>query len=565
MKTKSLLIVAAVGVILAAGSAQDPAPQTKTSTYETKLKPVFQEWERPDRPGGVVAVVEKGEVVFKKCFGLANVEYQVANTPRTVYDVGQLAEAVTGMALAMLEDQGKLSAADRVKKYIPELPSCADGLIVDHLIYHTSGLIDWLDLLPPAGWNEGDVITLDQILKVAQRQSRLLIEPGSKYSYSRTDYVLLSELVRRVTGRSFREWTWDNIFKTLGMTRTHFHDNLREVVEDRAYSINYHSRDGYLKGADNLSAVGALSLFTTLDDFIKWMVNLEAPKIGSAKVREKMLISGKLSDGAEAGHSYGLVVDSYRGLKRVQKNGSWAGFRSAFQYFPDASFGVVIFSNWDYGVYEPSSYAVSVASVCLEPLLEKPKKPEPRPEKKRAAELNPEALAQYEGEYRAGGRTYLTIAQEKGTLLFQAGGQAFRLVPAGEGKFSFEDPNIPLVLTFSRGPDGKVSRLSYAAGAGEIIAPKIEREKLTPDQLKPYEGIYACGELDTRYEIAVRDGRLVLTSLRMRDVVLSPENRRTFVGDRPGFQLVSFLLSGGGEVNGFVIDTDPLRHLVFKK
>jgi len=190
--------------------------------------------------------------------------------------------------------------------------------------------------------------------------------------------------VRRVTGQSFREWTWDHIFKPLGMTRTHFHDNLREVVEDRAYSINYHSRDGYLKGADNLSVPGALSLFTSLDDFIKWIVNLEAPKIGSAAVREKMLTSGKLSDGAEVGYSYGLIVDSFRGLKRVQKNGSWGGFRSAFQYYPEQSFGVVVLSNWDYAWNEPNSHADNVARVCLESTIEKLKKEQPAPGRKRS-------------------------------------------------------------------------------------------------------------------------------------------------------------------------------------
>jgi len=569
VKIKSLLVVALGSVFLAVGYAQVPAGQTETSSYEAKIKLIFQEWERPDRPGGVVAVVEKGQVVFKKCFGLANVEYQVPNSSRTVYDVGQLAEAVTGMAVAMLEDQGKLSASDLVKKYIPELPSCADGLTVAHLVYHTSGLIDWLDLLAPAGWNEGDIITLEQILKVVGRQSSLLIEPGSKYSYSRTDYVLLSELVRRVSGRPFREWTWENIFKPLGMTRTHFHDNFREVVEDRAYSINYHSREGYLKGADNLSAVGALSLFTTLDDFIKWMVNLEVPKIGSAKIREKMLVSGRLADGGEAGHSYGLVVDSHQGLRRLRKSGSWGGFRSAFQYYPGQSLGVVVLSNWDYAWNEPNSHADNVARACLESTLEKLKKEQPAPaatsKKKTAIKLSPSALAEYEGEYRAGGRSYLTIAQEKGVLVFKAGGQAFRLVPAGEMEFSLEDPNIPVVVKFSIAPDGKVNRLTYRAGLQETSALKITRETLAPEQLKKYAGTYHNADLNVRYEIAVREGRLVLSSLRTRDVVLSPENRRTFLGDSAGFQLVSFLLGEGGEVDGFVIDTDQLRRLEFKK
>jgi CubicO group peptidase (beta-lactamase class C family) len=546
--------------------AQQPTASGQSPTHEEKLNRVFQEWERPDRPGGVVAVVEKGQVVYKRCFGQANVEYQLATTPQTVYDVGQLAEAVTGMAVAMLEDQGKISAADPIKKYLPDLPSWADGLTVGHLIHHMSGLPDWYELMTVAGWNDGDAMTLDQILKILKRQKQLLFEPGSRSLSSRTDYVLLGEVVRRVTGQSFRDWTWANIFKPLGMTRTLFRDSYREIVEDRAYSINYHYRDGYLKGADNLGAVGSLGLFTTLDDFIKWVLNLDNPVVGSARVKDKMLTSGKLSDGREAGFSYGFAVDSYKGLKRIHKSGSWGGFRTAFRYFPAASFAVFVFCSWDYSWNDPNQCADNAADVCLDTLLEKPAAPPaPAAAKRKSLKLSPAELSQYVGEYRSGGWGYLTIAQEKDVLLFKAGGQAFPLISMGEGRFSFEDPNIPIVLTFSRGPDGKVSQFSFDPGNGEVTAHRVERETLTPEQLKIYEGAYYCEDLDARYEIVTREGRLVLTGLRMRNVALTPENRKAFVSDGAGFQLISFLIGEKGEVIGFRVESDSLRHLAFKK
>ena len=566
MKLKFLFMVSIPILFSVAALAQQTNAPAQPPTYEEKLARVFQEWERPDRPGGVVAVVEKGKVVYKKCFGQANVEYQLPTTPQTVYDVGQLAEAVTGMAVAMLEDQGKISAAESVKKYLPELPSWADGLTVAHLIYHTSGLPDWYELMTAAGWNEGDAMTLDHILKILKRQKQLLFEPGTKSLPSRTDYVLLGEVVRRVTGQSFRDWTWANIFKPLGMTRTLFRDSCREIVEDRAYSINYHYRDGYLKGADNLGAVGSLGLFTTLDDFIKWVLNLDNPVVGSAQVKDKILTSGKLSDGREAGQSCGFAVDSYKGLKRVHKSGSWGGFRTSFRYFPAASFAVFVFCSWDYNWNDPNQCADNAADVCLEPLLEKPAAPPaPAAAKRKPLKLSPAELSQYVGEYRSGGWGYLTIAQAKDALQFKAGGQAFPLISMGEGRFSFEDPNIPIVLTFSRGSDGKVSQFSFDPGNGEVTAHRVERETLTADELKLYEGTYYCDELDARYEMASREGRLVLTGLRLRDVALTPENRKTFVSDSAAFQLVSFLIGEKGEVTGFRVESGSLRQLVFGK
>lgn len=562
---KKITCFVTIGALaLTAGLAQEPSAQGQASPYAEALDRVFQEWERPDRPGGVVAVVENGKVVYKRCFGQANVEYALAITPQTVFDVGQLAEAVTGMTIAMLEEEGKLSAADPLIKHLPEFPSWAESVTVAHLLYHTSGLTDVFDLLPLAGWNEGDIITSDQLFKLARRQNDLRFDPGTKMVPSRTDYLLLAEIVRRVTGQTFRDWTWENIFKPLGMTRTLFRENYREVLEDRAYSINYHSRDGYLKGMDGSGAAGPLSLFTTLDDFVRWLVDLEAPEVGSAYVRAKVLASGKLNDGREAGHSYGLAVDSERGLKRVQKSGSWGGFRAAFRYYPEVSFGVFVFTNWDYGWNDPDQHAGSVAAACLESRMEKPQQAVTPAVPKKSITLAPEALAQLEGEYRQG-RTYLFVTVEKGVPLFKVPGQTFRLVPTGEAELSFEDPNIPIVLVFSKGADGKVTQLSYTAGAREAIAPKVQRENVTPEDLKRYEGTYVCGELDARYDIVEKEGRLVLGSLRTNDVILTPENRRTFVGNTPSLELLSFLVDESGAVSGFRVDSDGLRHLVFMR
>jgi hypothetical protein len=227
---------------------------------------------------------------------------------------------------------------------------------------------------------------------------------------------------------------------------------------------------------------------------------------------------------------------------------------------------VFVFGNWDYAWNNPEDVADGAADVCLEPLLEKPQAPPaPAPAKRKPAKLNPAELAPYLGEYRAGGVGYTSVALEKGVLVFKAGSQTFPLVPAGEGRFAFADPNIPIVLTFSKGPDGKVNQMSFNPGTGEVNAPKVERETLTADGLKPYEGVYYCEELDARYEIILREGKLILTGLRTRDVTLNPENRKTFMSNSAGFPVISFSFGEKGEVPGFRVESDSLRLLVFRK
>jgi len=568
VKNRPLVLFSAIVVLIVPALAQQTNAPAPLQTVEQKLNRVFQEWERPDRPGGVVAVIEKGNVVFKKCFGQANVEYQIATTPKTAFDVGQLAEVITGMAVAMLEEQGKLAASDPLKKYLPVVPAYADAVTIGHLVHHTSGFPDWYELMTAAGWNDGDVVTVEQVHKIMMRQKRLLFEPGTKSYPSRTDYVLLGAVVRVVTGQSLRDWAWANIFKPLGMTRTLFRDSYREVIENRAYSINYHYRDGDLKAADNLGAVGSMGLFTTLDDFTKWVQNLENPAVGTALVKEKMLTSGKLTDGGAAGFSYGFAVDSYKGVKRVYKSGSWGGFRAAFRHFPTVSLTVFVFGNWDYAWNNPEDVADGAVDVCLEPHLEKPQAPPapaPKPAKGKPAKLKPEEIAPYLGEYRAEGVGYITVALEMGAPVLKAGSQAFPLVSAGEDRLAFADPNIPIVLTFTKGADGKVSQVSFNPGTGETTAPKVERETLTPDMLKAYEGTYYCEELDARYEIVLREGRLLLTSLRASDIPLNPENRKTFISGSAGFPVITFSFDEKGGVTGFRVESESLRLLVFQK
>ncbi len=567
MKSKistSLLVILLVSVSLSGGQEKTSGNAPQESSIEAELKPIFQEWERPDRPGGVVAIMEKGEIVYKKSFGLANIEYRQPNTSQTVFDVSSLAEPITGMAIAMLEEQGKLTASEPVRKYIPELPECMGSVTIAHLLYHTSGLVDWFDLLTLAGWDERDVITTDHVFKLLQRQKDLLFAPGSEYRHSRTDYTLLAELVKRVTDKPFRDWTWENIFRPLGMIDTLFRDNPREILENRAYSINYHYRDGYLKGADNLGVVGANSLYTSLDDFIKWISNIQSQKLGPAAVLEKMLTSGKLSDGKDAGHSYGFRTETKNGLKRILKDGFWGGFHAAFRYYPDVSFAVVIFSNWDYSWYSPANHAENVVNVCLKSYMQKEEKAKPGSEKKEEMELSPIILGQYQGEFRLQPGTYMTIKMEdENLMLFLPGGQKYRLTPVSESEFLFL--NQFYTVSFHKDQNDQISHLNLRGGSQDFNAPRIERVELNHEQLKLHEGTYYNEETDSRYEIRLGEKGLVITSLRGGDVSLTPESRNYFIGNSLIFRLIAFSTDESGEIAGFRIDSDNLQHFIFKK
>ena len=343
------------------------------------------------------------------------------------------------------------------------------------------------------------------------------------------------------------------------MTRSLFRDDHREIIKDRAYSISYSNFEGYLRGADNLAVVGSTSLFTTLDDFTKWMLNLETKSIGSPSSMAKMATSGKLSDGTDAGHSYGFRLDTYQGLKRMSKNGGWGGFRAAFHYYPDIPFGVFAFVNWDYNVYDPVRAVESITQIYLESHMTQEKKVTPEPTKKKPIELNLDTLKTYEGHYRMGPGSYLQIKVQESHLIADFGGAVFRLVPLSETEFLIADIGLPVY--FGKDAQGKIDGFSFQ----QNTAPKVELVEVNSEQLKAYEGRYVNEDLDTTYDIVLRDDNLVLTSLRRRDIALTPENPKTFAGRSRILSMFAFKIDDDKKIAGFCVDTDSLRPFFFKK
>ena len=187
-----------------------------------KVDALFAEWDKPGSPGAAVAIVKNGLVMYQKGYGSANLEYDIPITSSTIFHVGSVSKQFTAFAITVLAHEGKLSLDDDIRQYLPELPAFGVPITIRHLMHHTSGLRDEVFLLAMAGWRLDDVITKAHILKLVRSQRELNFRPGEKYRYSNTGYTLLAEIVERVSGKSFREWTATNIFEPLGMTSTLF-------------------------------------------------------------------------------------------------------------------------------------------------------------------------------------------------------------------------------------------------------------------------------------------------------------------------------------------------------
>lgn len=337
-------------------------------------------------PGVAIAVVKDGKTVFKKGYGLANLEYNIPIETTTPFHVASISKQFAAFATYLLQEQGKISLEDDINKYIAGLPDYGKTIKIKHLLAHTSGLKDQWALLTLAGWRMDDVITNNQILKLAQQQKALNFEPGSQFMYSNTGYTFLALIIESVTGKTFAEYTQKNIFEPLGMVNSQFYDNYKKVVENRAYSYEK-SGDVYLKSKLNYATTGATSLFTTVEDLAKWVSNFHQPIVGTAEMIRKFNEVSYLDDGKPViwaqlpnktlYHAKGQLNYPYKGLEVFSHGGHDAGFRAVLTRYPAHQFAVITLSNNEH--YTMTQKTFPLAELYLKDFLVEEVKTPPNP------------------------------------------------------------------------------------------------------------------------------------------------------------------------------------------
>ena len=377
---------------------------TTHETLQAKVDKLFAEWNRSDSPGAALAVTRDGEALYKQEYGIANLEYDIPITTTTTFELASVSKQFTAFAIAMLSYEGKLSLDDDIRMYLPDIPDFGSTITIRHLLHHTSGIRDYIQLFVLAGVRLDDVVSLKDVLKMVRRQKALNFEPGTAHLYSNTGYNLLAAIVEAVTGDSFRKWTDTNIFKPLDMVNSQFCDDHEMILKNRAYGYQAVENDGFKHAVNNTTAVGDGFLYSTVEDLAKWLLNLDTARIGGQTVLEQMHERGVLNNGEQIDYAFGLHISEYRTLKTVRHGGSWQGFQSHLMHFPDQKFGIVILCNLD--TSNPRSLAEKVVDIYLADVLAPVKASEPEIAAEPAEEtkfelLAPEQLIEFEGDYYA--------------------------------------------------------------------------------------------------------------------------------------------------------------------
>jgi CubicO group peptidase (beta-lactamase class C family) len=481
-------------------------------------------------------------------------------TPATVFHVASMSKQFTAASVLMLAQEGKLALDDEAKKYVPELPDFGVPITLRQLLHHTSGLRDQWELLGLAGWRYSlDLITDADVLAVLSRQKALNFTPGSKYLYSNTGYTLLAQVVKHLSGQSFRSFTSDRILSPLGMSHSHFRDDHAEIVKDIAYG--YAPRNGgFGLSVPNFDTVGATSLLTTVEDLALWDQNFYSPRVGGEALVNRLQERGTLTNGTQISYAAGLEIGKYRALDIVDHAGGDAGYRADLIRFPGQHFSVALLCNLASinpgfltrriaDIYLASSFAAAPGAA---PALS------PQP--------GGEQLKRWAGLYvDADESDRIMRVRVEGTTLasgLDVDGRLGDLEAIGDGRFrSVREPQTEFV--FEGGGDGAPATLTtYTAGKLQYRYARASSYAPTPAQLQEFTGVYRSDEVDIPYEVILRDGKLLVHSLKSNDVPLLPVAIDLFNGRG---NRIRFTRDAQGRITGALLHSSRIYNFRFER
>lgn len=460
-------------VLLVVGCSIDAAGQraaTPPSDWKARVDRVFAEFDKGTSPGCAVALYQNGSIVYERGYGYADLEHDIRITPESTFYVGSLSKQFTAFAAALAVQRGRLALDDDVRKYVPELPSYGPPITVRHLVHHTSGLRDINTLLSIAGRRGDEAFDNLEVLRTVVRQKALNFTPGDEYLYSNSGYAVLALVVERAMGVPFGRFTEENIFKPLGMTSTHFHDDQSRMVRHRADAYSRAGGEIRLDTPVNQRA-GAGGVFTNVRDLLHWDENFYTARLGGADLIKQVQTPGRLNSGTEQTYAWGLTVGAYRGQRTVDHGGSLGGYRAHLIRFPDQHFSVAALCNM--ASIAPSGLVREVADVYLGDALA-PQAASGRGGRGGAGAaagggansgtitLSTSQLAQYPGTYYSEelDATY-TIAAKDGQLAITRRAPASIIAtPTAMDQFRMAS----MTLRFLRDPGGRVVALAVDAG-----------------------------------------------------------------------------------------------------
>ncbi len=543
MKTPAFLITFLL-VSLSFGQVPDKAKVVAGSerAFEKATKAVVL-----PAPGCAVGVSLNGESVFERAFGLAEMEHNIANTPQTIFESGSVAKQFTAAALVLLQQEGKLSIDDPVRKYLPELPDYGTPLTIRHMLNHTSGLRDWFSVRALSGEGAGEhIITQQMIFDTVVRQKGLDFKPGAEYSYSNSGYQLAAMIVERVSKQKFADFVAERILRQVGMKNTGYRDDFQRITPGRAQAYSKSGDGPWRLNMPMMNAHGGGGMLTTVGDWLKWNAMLDA-RTWNGPLVDALETLGILNSGQKINYALGLSVGSYKGNKQIAHSGATAGYRTFLARFPERKLSIAVLCNGT--APDPTTLANSVADEILGPF---PDPPSASSTEKLAIQQPEKYVGLWKNERT---KTAMRFALNNGEL--RAGTTPVRATPDGSMMVGSNK------ITFKY--DGAGKPISFDATANnDTVRFTIEAEwQPTAADITAFAGDWYSDDAEAKVKFIAEDANPFLQFRNTPRVALKPLYKDCFT-DASG-QIFWFDRDATGKVVGMHIGAGRMRDMPFDR
>lgn len=545
MKIKSFLVLLALLLSFNITSGQ---------SLEKQIDAIFTEAYPADKPGATVLISKDDKVIYRKAFGLANLELNVPMKPENVLELASITKQFTGVAILMLMEQGKLNLQDPLSKFIDDYPK-GNEITIHHLLIHTSGIKSYTSIPEFIKMARTDMTPTELIGHF--KDLPMDFEPGERYAYNNSAYILLGYIIEQISGLSYEEFIHKNIFDKLGMKNSYY-GSRSKIIPNRAYGYQPDTQGG-LKNADYLSMTlpyAAGSLMSTVDDMFLWNKAIHHNTLISEKSKQLAFTNYTLNNGRPINYGYGWGINELAGFTSIEHTGGIFGFTTSGIYLPKENIYAIVLTNKDDGNAPEPLNLKATAIVLGKPLVEKP-----------AVTLTEAQLQQWTGAYQFEDVVRFINFNDGSLYSTREGGQPFKLIPVSENSFQFEGSFTTYDFSIKNGKKEVLfaDRINKSKGVETDKNPKPEKEaiSLPKEILANYEGTY---ELQPSFQIVVttQDNRIFAQATGQPQFELFAESENTFFlkvveakvtfNKNPDGSIKSLtLFQGGQEIEGIKI------------
>lgn len=549
-----LALILSVTLVVGIVRAQDARDQSDTASAATRADDVMSRWNESG-PGCSAAVSRSGEIVYRRAAGSANLEYATPLAPTSIFHVASVSKQFTAMSVLLLAERGALGLDDEVRKYEPRWMT-TPAVTIRQLLNHTSGLRDVFLLTEMAAPGDRGLGQTDWLLSLVRRQQHLNFAPGSEFQYSNAGYLVLADIVGRVSGQPFSTFAKANIFDPLGMADTFFHDDAAMIVRNRATGyVRRGNGFGLAIGFDSL--VGNAGLFTTPSDLLRWEDNLATPRVGSMATVRSMEADTPLTSGGTTGYGFGLWIATQRGRRTFGHGGGDPGVSAQTLRFPDDGLAVAVTCNLD--DIDSLTPALDLADAFLGA--------HPVATNTTASSLvtvSTDRLTTFAGLYRDPlTQLLLRFRVRDGVLRGSAGAgddePGWAVSPQNAATFLIPDTSITIAFK----DDGSGLRVVGEKPQPIILERLPDNFHASAIDIAAATGRYTNAELDVTYAIAQQGNELSVTIPNRKPIAMQSVARDTFVASYLG--VIRFSRDAGDRIVGLSAHSPGVRNIQFER